>query len=59
MSIACLTRWMLSPCFYNLYAKYIMQNAKPYETQAEIRIVEEISITSDMKVTPPLWQKTK
>jgi len=36
-----------------------MQNAKPYETQAGIRIVEEISITSDMKVTPPLWQKTK
>ena len=36
-----------------------MQNARPDEAQAGIKIVEEISITSDMKMTPPLWQKAK
>ena len=25
----------------------------------EARLVEEISITSDMQITPPLWQKVK
>ena len=25
----------------------------------ESRLLEEISITSDMQMTPPLWQKTK
>ena len=27
--------------------------------QLESRFLEEISITSDMQVTPPLWQKAK
>ena len=30
---------ILSPCLFNLYAKYIMQNAKLDETQGGIKIV--------------------
>ena len=29
---------ILSPCLFNLYAKYIMQNARPDEAQAGIKI---------------------
>ena len=29
---------ILSPCLFNLYAKYIMRNARLEETQAEIKI---------------------
>ena len=37
-----------------------MQNAGLDEAQAGIKLPgEEISITSDMQMTPPLWQKTK
>ena len=36
-----------------------MQNARLDEAQAGIKIAAEISVTSDMQVTPPLWQKTK
>ena len=49
---------ILSPCLFNLYAEYIMRNAGLEETQAGIKI-GEISITSDMQMTPPLWQKVK
>ena len=50
---------ILSPCLFNLYAVYIMQNAGLEEAQAGIKIPGEISITSDMQMTPPLWQKVK
>ena len=50
---------ILSPCLFNLYAEYIMRNAGLEEAQAGIKIVGEISITSDMQMTPPLWQKVK
>ena len=50
---------ILSPCFFNLYAEYIMRNAGLEETQAGIKISGRISITSDMQMTPPLWQKVK
>ena len=50
---------ILSPCLFNFYAKYIMRNAGLEETQAESRLLGEISITSDMQMTPPLWQKVK
>ena len=50
---------ILSPCLFNLYPEYIMQNARLDEAQAGIKIVGEISITSDMQMTPSLWQKTK
>ena len=49
---------VLSPCLFNLYAEYIMINAGLEETQAG-RLPGEISITSDMQMTPPLWQKVK
>ena len=44
---------ILSPCLFNLYAEYIMRNAGLEETQAGIRLLGEISITSDMQMTPP------
>ena len=50
---------ILSPCLFNLYAEYIMRNTGLDEAQAGIKIAGEISITSDMRMTPPLWQKVK
>ena len=50
---------ILSPCLFNFYADYIMRNAGLEETQLESRLLGEISITSDMQITPPLWQKVK
>ena len=50
---------ILSPCLFNFYAEYIMRNAGLGEAQAGIKIAREISITSDMQMTPPLWQKVK
>ena len=44
---------MLSPCLFNLYAEYIIRNAGLEEAQAGIKIAGEISITSDMQMTPP------
>ena len=48
-----------SPCLFNLYAEYIMRNARLDEVQAGKRLLEEISITSDMQMTLPLWKKAK
>ena len=50
---------VLSSCLFNLYAEYIMRNAGLDEAQVGIRIAREISITSDMQMTAPLWQKVK
>ena len=50
---------ILSLCLFNLYAEYLMQNAWLDEAQAAIRLLGEISITSDMHMTPPLQQKAK
>ena len=51
---------IFSPCLFNLYAEYIMRNAGLEEAQAGIKIARrEISITSDMQMTPSLWQKVK
>ena len=50
---------VLSPCLFNLYAEYIMRNTRLEEAQPGIKIAGEISITSDMQMTPPLWQKVK
>ena len=50
---------ILSPCLFNLYAEYIMRNAGLDEAQAGIKMPREISITSDMQMTPPLRQKVK
>ena len=50
---------ILSPCLFNLYAEYIMQNAGLDEAQARIKIASRNRITSDMQMTPPLWQKNE
>ena len=50
---------ILSPCLLKLYAEYTMWNAGLDEAQPESRLPGEISITSDMQMTPPLWQKLK
>ena len=44
---------ILSPSLFNLYAEYIMRNAGLDEAQAGIKMLGEISITSDMQMTPP------
>ena len=48
-----------SACLFNFYAEYILQNARLDEVPTGIKIAEEISITSDMQMTPPFWQKVK
>ena len=51
---------ILSPGLFNLYAEYIMQNARLDEAQLESRLLGEISITSNnMQMTPHLCQKVK
>ena len=40
-------------------AEYIMRNAELEKHKLESRLPGEISITSDMQMTPPLWQKVK
>ena len=56
---------ILSPCLFNFYAEYIMRNTGLEETpdwkkhKLESRLPGEISITSNMQMTPPLWQKAK
>ena len=50
---------ILSPCLFNLYAEDIKRNAGLEEAQAGIKIAGKISITSDMQMTPALWQKVK
>ena len=50
---------ILSPCLFNVYADYIMRNTGLDKAQAGIKIGGEISITTDMQMTPPLWQKAK
>ena len=50
---------ILSPCLFNLYAEYIMRKAGLKKHKLESRLSGELSITSDMQITPPLWQKVK
>ena len=54
-----MSRLHIAIYLFNLYAEYIMQNARLDEAQAGIKIAGEISITSDTQMTPPLWQKVK
>ena len=53
--------YILSPCLFNLYAENIMRNAglEWIKHRLESRLLGEISITSDMQITPPLCQKAK
>ena len=50
---------ILSLCLFNLYAEYIMRKTGLEEAQLESRLLGEIPITSDMQMTPLLWQKVK
>ena len=50
---------ILSPCLFNLYAEYLMRNTGLMKHKVDLRLPGEISITSDMQMTPPLWQKVK
>ena len=51
---------VLSPCLFNLYAEYIMRKMLDWKKhKLESRLLGEISITSDMQMTPPLWQKVE
>ena len=43
----------------NMRNAEIMRNAGLEEAQKKSRLPGEISITSDMQMTPPLWQKVK
>ena len=44
--------YTLLPCLLKLYAEYIMQNARMDESKTGIKLSGEISITSDMHMTP-------
>ena len=50
---------ILSPCLFNLYAEYIMQNARLDEAQAEIKIagryINNLRYADDIH----LWQAVK
>ena len=50
---------ILSHCLFNLYAEYIMRNVGWMKHKLESRLPGEISITSGIQMTPPLWQKMK
>ena len=51
---------ILSPCLFNLYAEYITWETQGWmKHKLEPRLPGEISITSGMQMTPPLWQKVK
>ena len=50
---------ILSPCLFNFYAEYIMHTLGWKKHKLESRLPGEMSITSDMQMTPPLWQKVK
>ena len=50
---------ILSPCLFNLYAEYIMRNAKLDEVQARIKITGRNINNLRYADDPTLWQKMK
>ena len=48
---------ILSPCLFNFYASTSWETLGWKKHQLESRLLGEISITSDMQMTPPLRQK--
>jgi len=50
---------ILSPCLFNVYASTSCEMLGWMKHKLESRLLGEISITSDMQMTPPLWQKVK
>ena len=43
---------ILSPWLFNFYEEYIMQNARPEDSQAGIKIARRNINTSDMQIIP-------
>ena len=52
---------ILSPCLFNVYVENIWAGEMLgwMKHKLKSRLPGEISITSDMQMTPPLWQKAK
>ena len=50
---------VLSPCLFNLYAEYIMRNARVDEAQAGIKISGRDINNLEMQMAPLLRQKVK
>ena len=50
---------ILASYLFHFFAEYIIPSAGLDEVQAGIKMLGEISTTSDMQMTPPLWQKVK
>ena len=48
-----------SPCLFNVYAEYLMQNAVLDETQAGIKTAGRNINNLRYADEPPLWQKVK
>ena len=44
---------------YLIYVEYVMQNEGLNKSQTGIKLQGEISVTSDVQMIPPLWQKAK
>ena len=49
--------YILSPCIFNFYAEYMMPGWIKHKLESSL--LRQISITSDMQMTPPLWEKVK
>ena len=50
---------ILSPCLFNLYAEYITGIPGWMKHKLKSKLLGEISVTSDMQMTPPLQQTAK
>ena len=50
---------ILSPYLFNLYADTSCEMPSWIKQKLESRLLGEISITSDIQMIPPLWQKAK
>ena len=51
--------WILSPCLFNFMQSTPRETLGWKKHKLESRLLGEISITSDMQMTPPLWKKVK
>ena len=50
---------ILSPCLFNVYAEYIIQNVRLDKAEDVLRFPGEISITSDKQMTTTLKAESK
>ena len=51
--------WVLSPCIFTYMKGTLCEMAGWMKHKLESRLPGEISITSDLQMIPPLWQKVK